>query len=76
MSNSEDSLTFSVILCDYGDIYHVFLVGGLVDIDETPMEAGTRYYRTLINFVQRSDILSLSKVLDGIKDLISIRLLL
>ena len=41
MNNSEDSLTSSMIRCRYGDTNDVFHVGGLVDIDETPMETGT-----------------------------------
>jgi ADP-ribose pyrophosphatase YjhB (NUDIX family) len=74
MSNSEDSLTSSIILCHYGNANGVFLVGGLVDIDETPIEAGIRYCREMINFVQRSDMLSLFNVIDGIKDLVQIRI--
>ena len=74
MSNSEDSLTSSIILCHYGNANDLFPVGGLVDIDETPIEAGIRYYRELIYFVQRSDMLNLFKVIDVIKEFVPIRI--
>jgi hypothetical protein len=76
MSNSEDSLTSSIIRCHYGNANDVFPVGGLVDIDETPIEAGILYCGELINFVQRSDMLNLFKAIDGIKDLVQIRILM
>ena len=74
MSNSEDLLKSLIILCYYGDTNDVLHVDGLGGIDETPIETGTRFCRQLINFVEESNILSLLKVISGIKDLIPIRI--
>jgi hypothetical protein len=74
MSKSEDSLTSSVIVCHYGDTNGVFPIAGMVEIDETPMEAGTHYYRKLINCVQQSNKLSFFTIIDVIKDLTPIRI--
>ena len=60
------------MLCHYGDTNDILHVRGLVDIGETPMEAGTRYCRESITFMQESYILSLFTVIDGINDLIPI----
>jgi hypothetical protein len=70
MSNSENSITFSVILCYYRDTNDSFSIGGLVDIEETPMEAGISCHRKLMIFVHESDRLSLLKVIDGAQDFI------
>ena len=76
MTNSEESLTSSITLCHNGNSNDIFHVGGLVDIDETPLEASTRYCREFINFVHGFDRLNLFKVIDEIKDLIPIRILM
>jgi hypothetical protein len=52
-----------------------FLVGGLVAIGETPIAAGSRYYRQLINIMLKlHDRLCLFRVLKGLNDLMSFRI--
>ena len=54
-----------------------FLFGGLVAIGETPIAAGSRYYRRLILFVLKlHDHLCLFRVLKGLKDLMLVRITL
>jgi hypothetical protein len=75
MGMEQNSLTSSVILCRYGDTDDVFPIGGLVDIGETPIAAGSRYCRQQINFVFKSpDQLCLFKVIDSVIDLNPIRI--
>jgi len=77
MNTQHHSLTSSAILCRHGDTNDVFPIGGLVDIGETPIAAGSRYYRQLINFVLKPhDRLCLFRVLKGLKDLMFVRILL
>ena len=60
-----------------GILKDVFPIGGLVAIGETPIAAGSRYYRRLINFVLKlHDHLCLFRVLKGLKNLIHVRILL
>ena len=44
------SLTPSSLFCHYGETNDIFPVGGLVDIDETPIAAILRYLRELTGF--------------------------
>ncbi len=68
-------LTSSAIFCRYGSTKDVFPIGGLVDIGETAIAAGSRYCRQLFYFVLTSpEQLCLFKVLDGILDLIPVRI--
>ena len=65
----QSSLTSSAIFCRYGSTKDVFPIGGLVDIGESAIVAGSRYRRQLINFVLTShEQLCLFKVLDAISD--------
>ena len=71
----QNSLTSSAILCRYEDTNDVCPIGGLVDIGETPIASGSRYYRQLINFVLKlHDRLCLARVLKGLDDLMSFRI--
>ena len=75
MDTQHRSLTYSGILCCYGDTNDVFLIGGLVDIVETPIAADSRHYRQLINFVlvpHGHDCLF--KILKVLKDLMPSRI--
>ncbi len=70
-----NSLYFSAMLCRYGDTKDVFPIGGLVDIGETPIAAGSRYYRQLNNFVLKPhDHACLFRDLKGLKYLIPVRI--
>jgi hypothetical protein len=51
MDKQLNSSTSSAILCRYGGTKDVFPIGGLVDIGETPIATGSRYYCRLANFV-------------------------
>ncbi len=44
------SLAPSSLFCHYGDTNDVFPIGGLVDIDETPIATILRYLRELAGF--------------------------
>ena len=75
MGIEQSSLTSSAIFCRYGSTKDVFPIGGLVDIGETAIAAGSRYCRQLVNFVLTSpEQLCLFRVLDGIFDLIPVRI--
>jgi hypothetical protein len=50
MAIQQNSLTSSAIICRYRNRMTCFPIGGLVDIGETPIAPGSRYYRQLINF--------------------------
>ena len=53
----------------------MFPSGGLVAIGETPIAAGSRYYRRLILFVLKlHDHLCLFRVLKGLNDLMLVRI--
>ena len=70
MDMQHNFLTFSAILCRYGDTNDVFPIGGLVDIGETPIAAESRRYRHLVNFVLKPhDHLCLFQILKGLKHL-------
>ena len=75
MDMQHNSLNSSALLCCYGDTNDVFPIGGLVDIGETPIAAGSRHYRQLINFVLKlHDHLCLFRILKGLKDLMPSRI--
>jgi len=75
MGLKQNSLTHSMILCLYGDTKDVFCIGGLVDIVETPIAAGSRYRRQLINFmVKPMNDCIYSKSFDGFMDLNHVRI--
>ena len=75
MGTEKSSLTSSAIFCRYGSTKDVFPIGGLVDIGESVIVAGSRYCRQLINFVLKSpEELYLFKALDGILDLNLVRI--
>ena len=75
MGMEHSSLTSSAIFCRYGSTKDVFPIGGLVDIGESAIVAGSRYCRQLINFVLTSPAqLCLFKVLDAILDLNRVRI--
>ncbi len=74
MGIEQNSLTSLAIFCRYGSTKDVFHVGGLVDIGETAIAAGSIYCRQLINFVVKPEQLCLFKVLDAILDLNPIRI--
>ena len=76
MGTEQSSLiTSSAIFCRYGSTKDVFPIGGLVDIGESDIVAGSRYCRQLINFVLTSpEQLCLFKVLDAILDLNPVRI--
>ena len=44
------SLAPSSLFCHYGDTNDVFPIGGLIDIDETPIATILRYLRELAGF--------------------------
>ncbi len=53
----------------------MFSIGGLVAIGETPIAAGSGYYRRLINFVLKMhDYFCLFRVLKELNDLMSVRI--
>ena len=69
MSNATTALTSSAVYCRYGETNDVFPIGGLVRIGETPIAAGSRYCRQLVNFQLKSpEQLCLFKVIDGVMD--------
>ena len=70
----QDSLTSIAIFCRYGSTKDVFPIGGLVDIGETAIAAGSRYCRQLVNFVIKPEQLCLFKVLDAVLDLNPVRI--
>ena len=75
MGMQHNSLTSSTMLCRYGDTNDVFLIGGLVDIGETPIATDSRHYHQLVNFVLKPhDHLWLFRVLKGLKDLMPVRI--
>jgi hypothetical protein len=75
MAMEQNSFTSSTILCRYGDTNDVFPNGGLVDIGETHIAAGSRYCRLIINFVVKPhDHLCLFQVLKGLTHLMSVRI--
>ncbi len=77
MDIRQNSLTSSTIFCRYGDAKVEFPIGGLVAIGETPIAAGSRYYRQLVNFVSKPhDNLCLFRALKGLNDLMPVRILL
>ena len=70
----QDSLTSIAIFCRYGSTKDVFPIGGLVDIGETAIAAGSRYCRQLVNFVIKHEQMCLFKVLDAVLDLNPVRI--
>ncbi len=75
VGTEQSSLTSSAIFGRYGSSKDVFPIGGLVDIGESAIVAGSRYCRQLIHFVLRSlEQLCLFKVLDAILDLNPVRI--
>jgi hypothetical protein len=68
-------VTSSAIFCRYGSTKDVFPIGGLVDIGESAIVAGSRYCRQLISFVLNSpEQLCLFKVFDAILDVNPVRI--
>jgi hypothetical protein len=75
MGTEQSSLISSAIFCRYGSTKDVFPIGGLVDIGESAIVAGSRYCRQLIGFVLKSPQQRwLFKVLDAILDLNPVRI--
>ena len=59
----------SSLFCHYGDTNDVFPIGGLVDIDETPIAAILRYLRELTSFrLARNFPMFLCNVISGFKE--------
>ncbi len=68
-TNDINFLTPSSLFCHYGETNDIFPVGGLVDIDETPIAAILRYLRELIGFRLANNFpMFLINVIDGYKD--------
>ncbi len=75
MDMQQNCLTSSTIHCRCGDTKNVCSIGGLVDIGETPIAVGSRYYRHLINFVLKPyDYHCLFRALKGLKYLMLVRI--
>jgi hypothetical protein len=69
------SLAPSSLFCHYGDTNDVFPIGGLVDIDETPIVAILRYLRELTGFrLARNFPMFLCNVISGYKEHESIKI--
>jgi hypothetical protein len=59
----------SSLFCHYGEIDDGFLIGGLVDPNETLMACVTRHCRRLVDFrLKPSHRLYLAKVINGLVD--------
>jgi uncharacterized membrane protein len=53
-----NSSTLYGILCRYGNTKDMLPIGGLVDIGETPIATGSRYYHQLINFFVKATLMA------------------
>ena len=59
----------SSMFCHYGETDDVFLIGGLVEPNETLMASGIRHCRRLVDFrLKPSHRLYLAKVINGLVD--------
>jgi len=68
-TENNKSLALSSLFCHYGDTNNVFLIGGLVGIDETPIAATLRYLRELASFrLARNFPMSLCNVIAEYKE--------
>ena len=68
MSDNVNGLARS-LFCHYGEIDDSFLIGGLVDPNETLMACVTRHCRRLVDFrLKPSHRLYLAKVINGVVD--------
>ena len=66
MSDNVNGLACS-LFCHYGETDDAFLIGGLVEPNETLMTSAIRHYRRLVDFrLKTSHRLCLAKVMNGL----------
>jgi hypothetical protein len=71
MSSKINGIVLGTILCHYGETNDAFLVGGLVQPDETLMASAIHYCRHLVNFqLAQNDHLYLAKMVLWITNLL------